>query len=228
MKERPIIFSGEMVCAILEGRKIQTRRVVTVPWRCGKRCLPYEPYFFAEDGRLYFQDQYGDNHDFEKCYPCPLGATGDHLWVREAFCPDYFDDWSPAYKADYDLVKYNIERIVPEPKWKPSIHMPRSFSRIKLRITDVRVERVQDITEEDAIAEGCTDGGCLNCGKSSWPNPCGCERPEPDHKDAFYYLWRKLYGKRPGLDLHSNPWVWVVKFEQIQNDLVMNHRKSRL
>lgn len=97
-----------------------------------------------------------------------------------------------------------------EGAWRPSIHMPRWASRITLEITDVRVERLNAISEEDARAEGIIDGGCLNYGE---PEPCGCANPEPDATDAFAYLWQSIYGQE---SWDANPWVWVVSFERIE------------
>lgn len=95
-------------------------------------------------------------------------------------------------------------------KWTPSLHMPRWASRILLEITDVRVERLNAISEEDARAEGIIDGGCLNCGE---PEPCGCANPEPDATDAFAYLWQSIYGQD---NWNANPWVWVIEFKRVE------------
>ncbi len=100
--------------------------------------------------------------------------------------------------------------------WKPSIHMPRAASRILLEITDVRVERLNAISEEDARAEGIIDGGCLNCGE---PEPCGCANPEPDATDAFAYLWQSIYGQEswnanPGFGLSSSSALKAAQHEQ--------------
>ncbi|HBQ6504839.1 TPA: hypothetical protein L8N41_000939 [Klebsiella variicola subsp. variicola] len=108
-------------------------------------------------------------------------------------------DWKPHTK-DYQY----------EGAWRPSIHMPRWASRILLEITDVRVERLNAISEEDARAEGIIDGGCLNCGE---PEPCGCANPEPDATDAFAYLWQSIYGQE---SWNANPWVWVIEFERVE------------
>lgn len=97
-----------------------------------------------------------------------------------------------------------------EGAWRPSIHMPRWASRILLEITDVRVERLNAISEEDARAEGIIDGGCLNCGE---PEPCGCANPEPDATDAFAYLWQSIYGQE---NWNANPWVWVISFKRVE------------
>lgn len=94
--------------------------------------------------------------------------------------------------------------------WRPSIHMPRWASRILLEVTGVSVERLQDISEEDAAAEGISDGGCLNCGE---PEPCGCADPKPDARDAFARLWHSINGEE---SWHANPWVWVVEFKRVE------------
>lgn len=199
-RERPILFSGPMVRAILAGRKTQTRRVVKPePARQNGR----------EAGDVYVS-AHGD-------YPitvnvavpggyrpvplrCPYGAPGNRLWVREAFalrsydCPvhDHGGDY-PAGKCDCEdkrRVCYRVdagaEHAAP---WRPSIHMPRWASRITLEVTAVRVERLADITEEDARAEGVEGRG------------------------AFVALWDSLNGKRA--PFASSPWVWVVSFRRM-------------
>jgi hypothetical protein len=93
--------------------------------------------------------------------------------------------------------------------------MPREASRIFLELKDVRVERVRDISEDDAKAEGIIDGGCLNCGNSSFPKPCGCEKPEPDYADSFFYLWNSINEKRGYGTIH-NPWVYVYEFMRVK------------
>ena len=85
-----------------------------------------------------------------------------------------------------------------------------------LEITGVRCERLQVIDEADAIAEGCLDGGCLNCGESSHPVPCGCANPKPDHRDTFAQLWQSIYGDS-AFEWHANPWVWVYEFRVVDS-----------
>ncbi|MCG7803995.1 hypothetical protein MCV29_22820 [Enterobacter asburiae] len=197
MTERGMIFNGEMVRAILDGRKTQTRR-------------PVNP---STANLLDLQGQYP-----HKKYniSCPFGAIGDRIWVREtwaeagASAPDL-----KLYRANYPAhVPAHYENVPPaqDVRWTPSIHMPRWASRILLEITDVRVERLNDISEEDARAEGIIDGGCLNCGE---PEPCGCANPEPDATDAFAYLWQSIYGQE---NWNANPWVWVIEFNRIEGD----------
>ena len=143
-----------------------------------------------------------------------FGKPGDRIWVREtwaeagASAPDL-----KLYRANYPEHVPSIYENVPpaeEIRWTPSIHMPRWASRILLEITDVRAERLNTISEEDARAEGIIDGGCLNCGE---PEPCGCANPEPDATDAFAYLWQSIYGQE---NWNADPWVWVIEFKRVE------------
>ena len=218
MKERPILFNAEMVKAILSGRKTQTRRVLKV-----------QP---DEDGLLLFLPSNRWLDTSEREYICPFGNVGDHLWVREAFrMPKSLDIHSPSEVAELSLnagyknpwapiqfesdgvrtgrwTGFDTPPVVTDAgKLRPSLHMPRWASRIDLLITGVRVERLNDISEEDARAEGITDGGCINCGECE---PCGCEHPAPDATEMFAHLWQSIYGDA---NWFSNPWVWVIEFE---------------
>lgn len=198
MKERPILFSAPMVRALLAGTKTQTRRVVKPPRNRsafvlldhGKGWWPYQ----SDDGESELCDD-----GMEHPYTCPYGQPGDRLWVREAFMHEPADyRWeasvsipcrpaSTVYRADF-------HESQPGEGWKPSIHMPRSLSRILLEVTAVRVERLQDISESDAMAEGCyTDPAC------------------PAY-DAYRSLWEQING--PG-SWDANPWVWVVEFKRV-------------
>lgn len=149
--------------------------------------------------------------------------TGMNLWVRETWQAHdvIYDDYCGGYEAGYPLkqipnkkpsnVSVSYAEDGEDGPWRPSIHMPRWASRITLEITDARVERLHEITEEDARAEGIIDGGCLNCGKSE---PCGCPNPQPDARDTFVYLWDSIYGKK--YPWKSNPWVWVIEFRRVR------------
>ena len=211
MKERGMIFNGEMVRAILGGRKTQTRRIVKPQPELTKNSG------FSWNGALYGagSDDRETNRNFAHI-KCPHGKPGDRIWVRETWAeagagaPDL-----KLYRANYPAhVPTHYENVPPaeDVRWTPSIHMPRWASRILLEITDVRVERLNDISEEDARAEGIIDGGCLNCGE---PEPCGCANPEPDATDAFAYLWQSIYGQE---NWNANPWVWVIEFKRIEGD----------
>jgi hypothetical protein len=234
MTERPILFSAEMVRAILDGRKTQTRRIAKklppppanaihpnherlhpAPYLdayCSEKKTPQNPRgmsamwcWWTPDNRM--------GHGFR----CRYGQPGDLLWVRET--------WGAVWPADEPVplrqceIEYRADLPAgctdrpgewpadegngPEvPKWRPSIHMPRWASRITLRITDIRVERLQDITEDDARAEGCDPvvhpDGAVDCGT---------------RKTTFASLWNKING--PGA-WDENPWVWVVAFERVK------------
>ncbi|HBR3967028.1 morphogenetic protein [Klebsiella pneumoniae] len=205
MKERGMIFNGEMVLAILDGRKTQTRRIVKGTDGAVKFCKEWdingEEIFVVLDEK----DHTGMNPVLG-AISCPFGGVGDRIWVRETWARYNIDQNSHdiAYRAT------TPEDWPEEGRWRPSIHMPRWASRILLEITDVRVERLNAISEEDARAEGIIDGGCLNCGE---PEPCGCANPDPDATDAFAYLWQSIYGQE---SWNANPWVWVISFERIE------------
>lgn len=180
-RERPILFSAPMVRAILEGRKTMTRRVVKVPWVGRETCQPYEPHYIIEDGVLKNLDEYGHYIPVH----CPYGQPGDRLWVRETAL--YWQNIKgPCSVAAYAADGYELE---PGEKWTPSIFMPRWASRITLEITAVRVERLQDISEEDSKREGF---------------------PDVVH---FYELWTILNGKE---SWRANPWVWVLEFKRVE------------
>ncbi|ELC0794967.1 TPA: hypothetical protein MJE31_00055 [Klebsiella pneumoniae] len=223
MKERGMIFNGEMVRAILDGRKTQTRRIMAPqPEPCprGGHWWPsnvFKTMLHVEDemqnGKGGWGGLVGD--------ACPFGDVGDRIWVREAFRVHSraTDVATLVYKAsERNSWTEQTHRVpvavcnkpaTPE-KWTPSLHMPRWASRILLEITGVRVERLNAISEEDARAEGIIDGGCLNCGE---PEPCGCANPEPDATDAFAYLWQSIYGQE---SWNADPWVWVIEFKRVE------------
>ncbi|HHT0446928.1 TPA: hypothetical protein ACTW57_002269 [Klebsiella michiganensis] len=215
MKERGMIFNGEMTRAILDGRKTQTRRIVKGTEGAVKFCKEWDINGEEVFVVLGEKDHTGMNPVLG-AISCPLGDVGDRIWVREtwaeagASAPDL-----KLYRANYpEHVPSYYENVPPanEIRWTPSIHMPRWASRILLEITDVRVERLNAISEEDARAEDIIDGGCLNCGE---PEPCGCANPEPDATDAFAYLWQSIYGQE---NWNANPWVWVIEFKRAEGD----------
>lgn len=197
MTERPIIFNGDMVRAILRGEKTQTRRpVMPQPDRAPASVSPLQMF---DDARW-------------RSWKCPFGEPGDRLWVRETFAlgePPYF---GVAYRADEGD---NPEDVGGErQKWTPSIHMPRYLSRITLEITDINAERVQDITEDDARAEGVnpefrtvvarSDGG------PDYHIPCS-------YRGGFANTWDAIYAKRPGLSWDENPWIWAITFRRVES-----------
>jgi hypothetical protein len=195
--EKPILFNTEMVQAILKLIKRSTRRPIKgyIPDDATWGYTMFTPEHCISC-RGTFDSGYG-----EKFFKLPC-EKGDILWVRETFCPNYFDNTFKnrnAYKADYN--KAQIGDIVPEPKWNPSIHMPRAAARIFLKVTDVRIERLQDITEDGAKAEGITypiADASLNVVKDGY-------------KLRFSDLWNDLYK-----NWDENPWVWVVEFRKVE------------
>lgn len=218
MTERGMIFNAEMVRAILDGRKTQTRR--PIKWKQTR----FTEIGEREDGSKWPWSEDAE-HACDFWHPCPFGAVGDRIWVREAFRVHSraTDVATLVYKAsERNSWTEQTHRVpvavcnkpaTPE-KWTPSLHMPRWASRILLEITDVRVERLNAISEEDARAEGIIDGGCLNCGE---PEPCGCANPDPDATDAFAYLWQSIYGQA---SWNANPWVWVIEFKRVEGGAV--------
>lgn len=196
MKEIPILFSAPMVRAILDGRKTQTRRIVKLPRGWADKYPICDP--FAMPPAVWWWN--GVHERVGVRQECPYGQPGDRLWVREAFSAmgDKSRQASPIF--------YRADRATDNCGWTPSIHMPRWASRILLEITDVRVERLQEISEADAKAEG-TFG----------PEPAvvggeDCEIGFPSHVQEFRHLWESINGEGSWIE---NPWVWVIEFKRI-------------
>lgn len=197
MKERPIIFSGPMVRALLDGNKTQTRRAV--------KMKPHHQIEERDNGTPWPR-MYDGERDADSWMACPYGQPGDRLWVRESFCKiiGQSGGWIETdYQATYTHGFRLGDSLGLKKRWTPSIHMPRAASRITLEITSVRVERLQDISEADAQAEGVTDDGSLVT--------------DLDGKDrggtiaAYATLWEVINGVGSWDD---NPWVWVVSFKR--------------
>lgn len=193
---KPILFNTEMVRAILDGRKTVTRRVV-MPQPEGR------PIRMTE------------NSCYPGCYAIegtprvirPPCQSGDILYVRETWNGDWCDHY--IYKADGGSAK--AAGYTAEPKWRPSIHMPREAARLFLRVTGVRVERLKDIDGHGILKEG------IDNGKS---NPAMGTRWENMQSMAFAELWNSTL-KSADLPLYgwaANPWVWVIEFERISKD----------
>ncbi len=243
MKERPILFNTEMVKAVLDGKKYQTRRVVkpqpdTSLWKPEALLKEKEwrqrycqgPHHHIEENMwcLYNKD------DSNTAMPyvgvkCPYGQVGDRLWVRETFKPfqPHHEEGiirGYQYKADksFNYIPPLAEdegcliNKIGSGKWKPSIHMPRAACRITLEIVNIKIERVQDITHDDALAEGIEH--------SLWEYSCEPYRNynEPrmapgrncsSARTSFYTLWNSINEKR-GFSWNTNPWVWVVELKQ--------------
>jgi hypothetical protein len=206
MKERPILFSGAMVRALLAGTKTQTRRVINLPHM--NPLGQWEPVAWGgphggrppEGKTAPAQVLIGHSRTGE-ILGCPYGQPGDHMWVREAFgcVPTACESDELVYAADYQDGSDRATGV----RYRPSIHMPRWASRITLEVTGVRVERLQDISDGDARAEGVQ-------------MPDGTPTPPEwwNYRQEFAHLWDQING--PG-SWDANPWVWVVKFRRIQS-----------
>lgn len=241
--ERPILFSGPMVRAILEGRKTQTIRPITRLHGFGqvhdfqRADTPgYDWAFRDRGGRWNEVDDTRLRQQF-----CPFGVAGDQLWVREtfkdvasgaikngtgeirygtAYAADAAVIWKPKPTVVHDLRGFDTGPAQFEKRpWRPSIHMPRCASRILLEITDVRAQRLHDLSEADAIAEGCrwvgTDKG-RDFYAARYPepgvktevfNPSGANTA----REAFAALWDSINGTGAW---NTNPWVWVITFRR--------------
>lgn len=208
MAEKPILFNTEMVRAILEGRKTQTRRLV-------KDIPLYEPYFEVDEGMAFVCDEDGVWHHaeaFSRIQP------GDVLWVRETWCQLPISPGGHTripgryyYKADPEMRSEGWRG-----NWKPSIHMPRKAARLFLRVNAVRMERLKDITEHEAIAEGFTEDP-LPAGKTNIDFMCSVDCLKGSARGKFALLWNKTIQKSdaPRYGWNANPWVWVITFERM-------------
>lgn len=219
MKERPIIMSAESVRAILDGRKSMTRRVLKI--QPPTQWDEVKPIYGSNGAGIIAWDFYSSLNRYDHGYlkdSFPYGHIGDHLWLRESWfevtklSDSYGKQFGISGGIDtWNLYKADGSKLPDGFKWKSPLFIPRKASRITLEITDIRVERLQDITEEDARAEGVIDGGCLNCGEHE---PCGCGNPMPDARDAYVSIWNTLNAKR-GYPWESNPWVWAISFKVV-------------
>lgn len=235
--ERPIIFNAEMVRAVLDGRKTQTRRIVKPQPELTKTSG------FSWNGAVYGagSDDRETNRNFAHV-KCPFGRPGDRLWVRETWAVvshafsddglmiDYVPD-RPAkavhekpfgkgyysghtiYAADGGFTWADDDGCVDGRScWKPSVHMPRWASRIDLEITGVRVERLQALSPCDAVREGliklpASGRYCLNAGAQYFGGA------SHDAREVFSWLWSSIYGEK---SWQANPWVWVVEFKMVE------------
>jgi len=189
MKEHPILFNGEMVRAILDGRKTMTRRVMKCAiWKDIEIPNPAAPYHYGK---------------VSTARPCPYGQPGDRLWVRETWCPQInifgigLEDRVPFYRAA------DGKELPTCHKWRASFHMPRWASRITLEIVSVRVEQVQEINDTDAKAEGVQ--AVIGKKIHGWTPHCL----------EFSLLWDSINAKR-GYGWGANPWVWVIEFKRME------------
>lgn len=219
IKTKPILFSTEMVQAILEGRKTQTRRTKGLNYinknpdfyRYNRTCNRFDE--FTKDYHIFLDNEINTGAYFVKC---PY-SIGDILWVRETFAGIEQNDGKLRYHYKADA-NWALDKAL-EIFWKPSIHMPKEAARIFLKVINIRVERLFEISAKDAIAEG------VECkivekikeyraylvkdsehvfGKNSYPDTPEC---------SFLELWEKINGNK---SVNSNPWVWVIEFERVE------------
>lgn len=215
--EKPILFNTEMVKAILVDKKTMTRRII--------KPQPRFKLIYGNNvqGKPVWRE-YSEEPLADPNIGSPLGyrhrcpwQVGDILWVRETFCYDDFDDGEKNvyHKADYTEKEVKELFTDLDMKWKPSIHMPRTAARLFLEVKGIRVERLQDITEEDAIDEGIvwTDEGPLHAHYLNHDLNASLNFKTP--KEAFSSLWDSIYAER-GNGWDVNPFVWVVEFERIE------------
>ncbi len=211
IRERGMIFNSEMVRAIINGRKAQTRRPVKFP-------LIDKNAGCELSGNELAGELAAGNY-----WNSPFGQPGDRIWVRETWAE------AGAGAPDLNLYRANYPEHVPahyenvpqanEIRWTPSIHMPRWASRITLEITDVRVERLNDISESDANHEGVmfTDYGVGRFGQQrpgySWKPTSHTDQCLPNARMAFANLWETIYGE---YTWRVNPWVWVIEFKRVR------------
>ena len=216
MKERSVRFTDTEVRAILEGRKTQTRRVVKTSHKSNSDY----PTFDVRNGKPVALQYDHNGLKAEWDLQCPHGTVGDRLWVREA----WFDNgasWegctekTPArclYRADGEFHEQCPEDYMGA-KWRPSIHMPRWASRITLEITGVRVERLQEITPKDAIAEGFMPTRESGLGTSEHFRKAAELVGGPYPRGLFAMTWNQINGPE---SWSANPWVWVIEFRRVQ------------
>lgn len=208
-RERPILFSAPMVRAILAGTKTQTRREVKLPHMNPLGCWEVLPWGGPNGGRtrdgktVPFQNVIGHSRTGEM-FGCPYGEPGDLVYARETWAaPHAYDHLPPRLIPQDARIHYAATEDRGGLLWRPSIHMPRWASRITLEITGVRVERLQEISEADAGAEGA----------EPYRLPVHPAREGLRYVDGYHVLWEQING--PG-SWDANPWVWVLEFRRLE------------
>jgi hypothetical protein len=217
VKERPILFSAPMVRALLDGSKTQTRRIVQ-PHRCDDAFVLLD----HGDGWWPYRSEDGESANIDNMeYPfnCPYGNPGERLWVRETHRPIFGQTCgliAVDYRADprerWERLGDSPDSLVKPTKWVPSIHMRREYSRILLEIVSVRVERLNDCSATDAVAEGIRRVGP---GFERWhPDPADVDHTGSTQDPVLAYrgLWESINGAGSWA---TNPWVWVVEFNRV-------------
>lgn len=239
MKERPSLFKGIMVRPILADTKTQTRRIMKPQPEKSEHPPPsYLPYLTGWQWPSAAARSMVDLHDVSGCCPYGSKAAGDRLRVRETWRTEELPDGTDGIRFAADGAFVPIENTAAAAdqwviahdngkhgqKWRPSIFLPTWASRIRLEITDVRVERLRDISKEDAIAEGLTaltkDGTTVKYGipdRDGWPgnddDGWHWHEWDKDPREAYFRLWGKINGRE---SLAANPWIWAISFRRVQ------------
>lgn len=234
--ERPILFSGEMVRALLAGTKTQTRRIIKCPPSTGAFAL-----IGMADGSWWpvksiDGESLDDGNGCETFMTCPFGKPGDRLWVRESFCAYGYwtqrwntkkakQEWcfvdltlgvGLSYHFDFASVTGKFRAMGAAWHRRPSLFMPRVASRLTLEVTEVRVQRLQEISEDDALAEGIE-----RCGSAFWRDYLEPAKSEYPHvavspRTSYSTLWELINGVG---SWDENPWVWAVSFKVVDSGL---------
>lgn len=207
MKACPILFSAPMIRALLDGRKVQTRRALK------SQPLDILPMEGKHAGREWVILEQREPEPKGKVIRCRYGVPGDLLWVRETWSRRG-EMQAAIYKADEDRAVGAYGAV----RWTPSIHMPRWASRLTLRITGVRVERLQGISEEDAIAEGIENSVVPGHGRigGTWKVYTNSKLSSLTARGSYQSLWESING---GDSWAANPWVWVICFGVVKSNV---------
>jgi hypothetical protein len=210
MKELPIIYSMPMVQAILEGRKTQTRRIIKPePHPYGTEIIDSGRTWYKGKGRWHNRLIAQENplrYEIASLHDCPYGEIGDLLWVRETWSHCNHPLRPFMYKASIE--KQSGLTV----KWSPSIHMPKEAARIWLKVVDVRVDRLNHISEKDAIAEGVKSRYSFLFSETRYEDYSNRDSEWRDPVLSFYTLWESIHGEG---SWEKNPWVWVIESEVV-------------
>lgn len=203
-KERPIVFNATLVQALLAGTKTQTRELVKLPYEAG-RVESAPPGSTGQRFRFWASPEPKHLEKINPFVRCPHGQVGDLFWVRErvAFLSSTITQARSRYVYEADASAQTRASVAEYDQWRPSVQMPREAARLLLQITNVRCERLQDISEDDARAEGATSIAQPQHPLMGWDDIF------PSARQHFHQLWSQRRGKDSWA---QNPWVWVISF----------------